>query len=79
MTAHIIKVFERVIVAKLIEILESAALLNQGQHGFWRGRSCQSQLLNHYQEAGEVVDVIYLYFAKAFDKVDHGILFRKLR
>ena len=30
-------------------------------------------------EKGEVVDVIYLDFAKAFDKVDHGILLRKLK
>jgi hypothetical protein len=29
------------------------------------------------EEAG--VDVVYLDFAKAFDKVDHGVLFRKLR
>ena len=45
----------------------------------------QSQLLNHYQnllqlrENGEAVDVIYLDFGKAFDKVDHGILLVKLR
>jgi hypothetical protein len=29
------------------------------------------------EEAG--VDVVYLDFAKAFDKIDHGVLFRKLR
>ena len=30
-------------------------------------------------EEGVGVDVVYLDFAKAFDKVDHGVLFRKLR
>ena len=30
-------------------------------------------------EEGEAVDVIYLDFAKAFDKVDHGILLQKLQ
>ena len=70
---------------KLTEYLESENLLNDSQHGFRRGRSCLSQLLNHYQnlltlmENNEVVDVIYLDFAKVFDRVDHGILLRKLR
>ena len=30
-------------------------------------------------EKGNNVDVIYLDFAKAFDKVDHGILCHKLK
>ena len=30
-------------------------------------------------EDGDAVDVIYLDFAKAFDKVDHGILLRTLQ
>ena len=30
-------------------------------------------------EEGKNIDVIYLDFAKAFDKVDHGILIHKLR
>ena len=44
------------------------------------GRSCLSQLLEHHNNLLEEleklnnVDVIYLDFAKAFDKVDHGIL-----
>ena len=30
-------------------------------------------------EEGDNVDIIYLGFSKAFDKVDHGILLRNLR
>ena len=65
------KVFKRIIVDKLAEYLESENLLNDSQHEFRSGRSCLSQLLNHYQnlltlmENKEVVEVIYLDFAKA--------------
>ena len=44
-----------------------------------------SQLIDHYDyiltqlEQNELVDVIYLDFAKAFDKVDHDILCRKVK
>ena len=84
LTSHIIKIFERVLTMKLVEYLEANSLFNQRQHGFRRGRSCLSQLIDHYQnvlnimESGNNADVIYLDFAKAFDKVDHGILIRKL-
>ena len=85
LTSHIIKIFERVLVEKLVEFLEIENLLNDNQHGFRRGRSCLSQLLNHYQnllsllEKNEAVDAIYLDFAKAFDRVDHGVLLKKLQ
>ena len=84
LTSHLIKVFERVLVRKLVEYLESCDLLNNAQHGFRKNRSCLSQLMDHYQsilnimESGHGADVIYLDFAKAFDKVDHGILMMKL-
>ncbi|KAG0725695.1 putative RNA-directed DNA polymerase from transposon X-element [Chionoecetes opilio] len=85
LTSHIIKIIERVVKNHLTDHLEKTNAFNEGQHGFRKGRSCLSQLLAH-QEAlleatskGTNVDVIYLDFAKAFDKVDHGLLLHKLR
>ena len=84
LTSHIIKIIERVITKKLVDYLDANLLFNARQHGFRRNRSCLSQLMDHFQnilnilETGSNADVIYLDFAKAFDKVDHGILIRKL-
>ena len=58
--------------------------MNPKQHGLRSGRSCLSQLLEHHNkileelEKSNNVEVIYFDFAKAFDKVDHGILLKKL-
>ena len=54
----------------IVKYLETNNLLNQGQHGFRSGRSCLTQLIDHYDrvlhqcETGANVDVIYLDFAK---------------
>ena len=65
--------------------MEKHELFNKSQHGFRGGRSCLSQLLAHFDhittclEKGYGVDVVYLDFAKAFDKLDHGITLYKLK
>jgi hypothetical protein len=85
LTSHLIKIFEKIIRKAIVSYLEEHNYINSNQHGFRAGRSCLSQLLAHYDfiinelEKGNNVDVIYLDFAKAFDKVDHGILLHKLR
>ena len=85
LTSHLVKVFEKVIRAHIVSFMECHQLFNSNQHGFRGGRSCLSQLLNHfdkvtwYLEHGKPVDVVYLDFAKAFDKVDIGITLRKLK
>ena len=84
LTSHIIKLFERVVDEKITIHMNERGLFNPRQHGFRRNRSCLSQLLQHYQgiveiqEQDNVADVVYLDFSKAFDKVDHIILMRKL-
>ena len=53
--------------------------------GFRSGRSCLSALLDVYDDVmhmlngDSIVDMVYLDFAKAFDKVDHGILLHKVK
>ena len=85
LSSHISKVFERIIIKKMTEYLDKIGLFNPKQHGFRRGRSTTSELLDHLQkiinilEQEQTVDVVYLDFAKAFDKVDHETVLRKLR
>ena len=63
--------------------LENNDLLTNTQHDFRRGKSCLSNLLvfldkvTQCVEDGDDIDVVYLDFAKAFDKVPHQLL--KLR
>ena len=58
-------------------------LLNS-QHGFRKGRSCLSQLLQHFDKIlknlinNNDTDAIYFEYAKAFDEVNHKILLKKV-
>ena len=62
----------------LVEMLD-------GQHGSRSMRSTFTQLLGHWDSIldglveGEGVDIVYLEFSKAFDKVETGVLLHKLR
>ena len=85
LTSHLVKIFEKVLRKKIVWFLERNDLFNPSQHGFRTGRSCLSQLLAHYDKIfsllhqGHNVDVIYLDFAKAFDKLDFNVTLSKLK
>jgi len=68
-----------------VEHLEKHELIRESQHGFVKKKSCLSNLLvfmeevTSYLDSGNPVDVIYLDFQKAFDKVPHHRLLKKLK
>jgi hypothetical protein len=85
LTSQLGKLCEKVIRDALVDHLEKNGLIRDSQHGFRKQKSCLTNLLEFldevvsYVDQGIPVDVIYLDFAKAFDKVPHKRLIFKLR
>ena len=79
------KIMETMIKAELVKHLESSGVMSNSQHGFTRGRSCLTNLLETFEawtrivEEGYGTDVIFLDFRKVFDSVSHVKLLQKLR
>ena len=69
----------------LVQSQEENSLPSNNQDGFRKNRSCLTQLLEHFDAILKVlsdgfgVDVIYLDYSKAFEKLHHQILLSKLR
>ena len=84
LTSKIGKILESIVKDNIVNHLEKFHLLRDSQHGFRKGRSCLTNLLDFmetvtkYLDDGQPVDLIYLDFAKAFDKVPFVRLFKKL-
>ena len=59
-------------------------IIKGSQHGFTKGSSCLTNLLEFYEavsdwvDEGKAVDIVYLDFKKAFDKVPHRRLLTKV-
>ena len=81
----ICKLLERLIKDHMVDFLIKHKLLNSSQHGFLKARSCLTNMLCFLEEitkwidVGSPVDIIYLDFQKAFDKVPHQRLLLKLK
>ena len=85
LTSVVCKLLERLIKDHMMEFLVKHKLLNSSQHGFLKARSCLTNMLCFLEEitkwidVGSPVDIIYLDFQKAFDKVPHQRLLLKLK
>ena len=84
LTAVCCKVLEHVIVSNMMTHLDKHNILTDYQHGFRRSRSCETQLfltvndLAFALHKAQQVDMAVLDFSKAFDKVPHRRLVKKL-
>ena len=85
LTSHFCKIFEKILKTEIVKHLEDNNLINDSQHGFRNKRSCLTNLLEFSEKVaslldeGNPVDLIYLDFQKAFDKVPHERLLVKLQ
>lgn len=85
LTSIICKTMEKFIRDALTEHMENNQLFTPHQHGFRKGRSCVTQLIEVLDDWTEkldhhnAIDAIYLDFQKAFDTVPHKRLIHKLR
>ena len=85
LTSVICKLLETIIRDHMMDFLLKHRLINHSQHGFLKARSCLTNLLCFFEEItkwvdeGSPVDIIYLDFQKAFDKVPHQRLILKLK
>ena len=83
LTCIMCKVYEKLIREYILDGIE--AVLSSKQHGFMRGRSCLSNLLetmdavNDLLAEGGCADILYFDFSKAFDSVPHHRLLVKLK
>ena len=85
LTSVICKLLETIMRDHMMDFCMKHKLINPSQDGFLKAKSCLTNLLCFLEEItkwvddGSLVDVIYLDFQKAFDKVLHQRLILKLK
>ena len=84
LTSVVCKLMKTLIRDSLVTHMEENHLVCQQQHGFCAGRSTTTQLLSILEvwtrilDEDGCVDTVFMDFMKAFDKVPHRRLLRKL-
>jgi len=85
LTSVCCKMIESIIRDELVTHLKKNKLISSSQHGFMKNRSCATNLLEYLEyltseaDKGQAIDVLYLDFAKALDKVPTQRLLKKLK
>ena len=85
LTSVTCKVLETIIRDKITEHLDKHGLIHDTQHGFRKGKSTTTNLLEYLEiitksvDEGTPIDVVYLDLAKAFDTVPHKRLLKKIK
>ena len=85
LTSMVGKLLERLINQAIMTHLSQHNLIKDTQHGFLPKRPCQTNLLLYLElltsciDKGLDIDVLYLDFAKAFDKVPQKRLLKKVQ
>lgn len=80
-----VKVLEHIIFKHISVFIESNGLIDSRQHGFRRGLSTVTQLLEMVHDLAisldnqNQIDILFLDFEKAFDRVSHRKLLIKLK
>ena len=85
MTCITCKLFEHNICKHILAHLEDHKISTDLQHGFWSGRSCETQLVTTFQglaqmhnKRGSQIAIAILDFSKAFDMVPHDGIISKI-
>ena len=85
LTSIICKLQEHIIVSNVLDHLDHHNILTDCQHGFRARRSCETQLLTLVHDLASTldpgkqqVDLAVLDFSKAFDRVPHQRLLKKI-
>ena len=85
LTSVVVRVMERIVKGKMMQHMRVNRLIRPSQHGFLPKKSTSTNLVTYLDyvtkklDEGKSMDVLYLDFSKAFDKVPHKRLVQKLR
>ena len=84
-TSVVCKIFETIFRDHIMDYFLTNGLFNNKQYGFIKGRSTVSQLIKMLDEwtdlleDGGQIDTVYTDLEKAFDKIPHNLLIKKLQ